>query len=163
MWSGASPQEQIIEASRRNNVELLASVAEAHPEDIAALVNSSKDATGNTPLHLCCKYGCYEVLDKLLDIEGIDVDPKHPISGETPLHYAVHYSFEEPEYAKFLIENLLEVGADPTVRNKDGLKPAQLLGDANEDIRMTLDGAEYAANVQQDEQEEVDDGPSDEE
>ncbi|KAH3668041.1 hypothetical protein OGAPHI_001795 [Ogataea philodendri] len=165
MSSGASPQEQIIEAARRNNVELLASVAESQSDKLAEVVNGAKDATGNTALHLCCKYGCYEVLDKLLDIDGVEVDPVHPLTGDTPLHYAVNYSFEEPEYAKFLVETLLDVGADPTIRNKDGLKPAQLLGDSNEELKLVLEGAEYAstAQLQQDEEEDVDDGPSDEE
>ncbi|GMG27395.1 unnamed protein product [Ambrosiozyma monospora] len=156
--SGASAAEQVIEAARRNNVDLLNSIYESYaskPDQLISLLNSAKDATGNSALHLCCKYGNYEVMDNILDLEGVNVNPQHPLTLDTPLHYAVNYSFEEPDYALFLIENLIEVGADVKLKNKDGLKPVQLLGDSNEKIRDTLESAEYAINVKPEAEGEV--------
>jgi len=110
---GASFKEQILDASRRNNTELLAEILEnASPEKIPDIINHSTDALGNTPLHLTAKYGSYEVMDTLLDQEGTEVDPKNVIDGDTPLHLAVRYSEHEPEHGHFIAETLVEAGAD---------------------------------------------------
>lgn len=148
---GASPGEQLIEAARRNNTELLTSIKAGYtdPKEFAKLVNDYRDATGNTALHLCCRYGCFEVMDELLDNDEVDANPTNPMTGDTPLHVAANYSFEEPDYALFLMQQLIEVGADPTIRNKEGMRPADIVGDSNEKIKMTLHSAEYAMTAQQ--------------
>lgn len=110
---GASFKEQILDASRRNNTELLAEIlANASPENIPDIINHSKDALGNTPLHLAAKYGSFEVMDTILDQEGTEVDPVNVIDGDTPLHLAVRYSETEPEHGHFIAETLVEAGAD---------------------------------------------------
>ncbi len=146
-FKGATAQEQIIEAARRNNLDLFKSIEDQYgekPDEFIKLLNTATDATGDSALHLCCKYGCYSVMDEIIDLDGVNLDIKAPATGDTPLHYAANYSFSEPEYALFLIQQLIEVGADPSIRNKEGLKPLDIIGGSNDKIRKVLESAEYA-------------------
>lgn len=55
---GASATEQLIEAGRRNNVELLESLLQNKSADqIASLINESRDPLGNTVLHVAAQNG----------------------------------------------------------------------------------------------------------
>lgn len=145
--SAASPSERLIDASRRNNVDLFEEfVKEAKtPEMAIELINTAADPSGNTALHLAAKYGNYEVMDMMLDIEGVDVNVVSKMNGNTPLHYAVSYSFEDPEYSLFLTNELINCGADPNIKNKEGLKPIDIIGSSNDAIKEALEAAEYAA------------------
>lgn len=151
---GASYKEQLLDASRRNNDSLLNTIFEevADPNKIAKLINETKDPLGNTPLHLSTQYGNYSVLDLLLDQEGVEVDPQNRLDDETPLHFAVKYTYDDFEYGKFLVELLLDVGADPRIKNKHGEKPVDLIrGDDKEhgELKDILEQAEYTALVSQ--------------
>ncbi|AGO13403.1 AaceriAFR268Cp [[Ashbya] aceris (nom. inval.)] len=164
---GASLGEQLLEASRRNNVELLEAVVRDAGPEIEELINESRDPLGNTCLHLCCTHGSWEALDMILDLDcAIEVDPQNT-AGDTPLHAAARYAAEEPEHATFLASNLVQVGADPRVRNKDGLRPVELVhGSELEPLVDVLQGAELAYDthgeaLNADEIEEIDDEPSD--
>ncbi|CCD23658.1 ankyrin repeat-containing protein ANK1 NDAI_0B06270 [Naumovozyma dairenensis CBS 421] len=171
---GASLKEQLLDASRRNNVDLLEQIfttLDNDEEKIADLINTAKDPLGNTALHLSCKYGSWEVLDKILDQEGdIEIDPKNDMDGDTPLHSAVRYAQDEPEHGEFIAQNLIEVGADPRIRNNHNQKPIDLIhGDDFDSLIDLLQGAELAAdnrgNIENEEGEEeelIDDGPDDE-
>ncbi|ODQ65361.1 ankyrin [Nadsonia fulvescens var. elongata DSM 6958] len=143
---GASPAEILVESCRRNNTELLEQVL-AGVEDKAGFLNSATDPVGNSGLHLAAANGSYECLDIILDIEGVEVDPVNRMQGETPLHSAVRYSDEEPEHGAFIVEELIEAGCDPRIKNKDGLKPVDLANPKNEDLVNTLRGAELALNM----------------
>lgn len=167
---GASLGEQLLEASRRNNVDLLDDVfhdLEGDSTKIAELINNSKDPFGNTALHLCCKYGSWDVLDKILDQEGgIEIDSQNDLEGNTPLHVAVKYAEEEPEHGTFIAQNLIEVGADPRIRNNDNNRPIDLIhNDELEDLIDLLQGAELAADnggeVIKAEEENIDDDDDD--
>ncbi|AJR75892.1 AQG_2a_G0018190.mRNA.1.CDS.1 [Saccharomyces cerevisiae] len=169
---GASLSEQLLDAARRNNLDLLETVFDSldnDPEKIAKLINESKEPLGNTALHLCCKYGSWEVLDKILDQDGeIEIDPQNDVDGDTPLHVTVRYSQEEPEHGTFIARNLIEVGADPRVRNYNNQKPVDLVhGDELDELIDLLQGAELAidsTNGSGDNNEDgemIDDGPSD--
>lgn len=167
---GASFGEQLLEASRRNNVDLLNSIFESvenDPTKIAELVNSSTDPFGNTALHLCCKSGSWEVLDILLDQTDIEVDPKNKVDGDTPLHVTVRYAQDEPEHGTFIARNLVEVGADPRLRNKHNQKPIDLAhGEELDELTDLLQGAELAADMgghpaEETEEEVIDDGSDD--
>lgn len=61
--------------------------------------------------------GIDEVLDLLLDQEGLEVDPLDRLDKETPLHKAVRFVNELPQRdwdgGKVLVELLLDAGADP--------------------------------------------------
>ncbi|SCV04716.1 LAME_0H20670g1_1 [Lachancea meyersii CBS 8951] len=170
MTEGASFQEQLLDASRRNNVDLLDTVFRELGSDekrIAELINSSCDPMGNTSLHLCCQYGSWDVLDQILDQEGgIEIDPRNKVDGDTPLHSAVRYALTEPEHGTFIAQNLVQVGADSRILNKSGQKPLDLVhGQELENLIDLLQGAELAADnqhlVNEEDAELIDDGPED--
>ena len=50
------------------------------------------------------------MLEHLLEYEDCDVDPQNKMTKSTPLHLAV--GLKEPETRKFMVESLLEAGAD---------------------------------------------------
>lgn len=54
-----------------------------------------------------------EVLDHLLDQEGLEVDPINRMEQETPLHKAVQYANKEKEHGVEVVEMLIDAGADP--------------------------------------------------
>ena len=149
---GASLGEQLLDASRRNNEDLfdtvISSIGSGDRDRLSRLINESHDPMGNTALHLCCQYGSWEVLDKLLDVDAdIEIDNKNIRDGDTPLHLAVRYALEEPEHGTFIVSNLIEVGADPRIKNNHGQKPIDLIhGDELDDLFDLLQGAELAAD-----------------
>ncbi|KAI9852368.1 MAG: hypothetical protein M1838_000890 [Thelocarpon superellum] len=176
---GASPREIVLEACRRNNTELLDEVVDTvshaplnsggqrlSPEEaVADLLNHAVDGIGNHCLHLAASYGSYEVLDALLDHEGLEVDPIDRLESDTPLHKAVRYvndlSRDRWDDALQLVELLLDAGADPRVRNKAKLRPMDLADPANTALRSTLQKAEFALLAGADViQEDDDDGPT---
>lgn len=170
---GASFGEQLLDASRRNNTDLLEHILEGLSNDsdkIAELINTAKDPLGNTALHLCCKYGSWEVLDSILDQEGgIEIDPRN-VDGDTPLHLTVRYCDDEPEHGLFIARNLIEVGADPRIKNEHNQLPLDLVhGDDKDELIDLLQGAALAADsndLEGDEDEEIiddDDGEEEEE
>jgi ankyrin repeat protein len=84
---------------------------------IAKVLNQSTDGIGNYCLHVAATYGSYEVLDLLLDQEGLEVDPVDRLEGDTPLHKAVRFTNglekQSWEAGKAIVELLLDAGADP--------------------------------------------------
>lgn len=110
-----------------------------------------------------------DILDRILDIEDVEVDPINRQFGDTPLHSAVKYSINEPELGAYLgksflhifilltrsnnsfvfsiVEMLIEAGADPTLRNKDGQTPLDLAPSTNDKLIEILQGAEMARQV----------------
>ncbi|KAL3426559.1 ankyrin repeat protein [Phlyctema vagabunda] len=152
---GASPSEQLIEASRRNNTELLLEVIEScgNSEKAAALLNNTKTVLGNYIYHEAALRGNYEVIDVLLDQEGFECDPISTREGDTPLHSAIRFinsqplsaPSDEPSAAMNLVTMMLEAGSDPSIRNKAKLTAAQLLDPANVEVkRAFVDAAEAA-------------------
>lgn len=91
----------------------------------------------------------------VLDVEGVEIDPLNR-EGDSPLHLAVKYAGDEPDYGYFIIDNLLDAGSDPSVADKHGLKPVNYVR-SNEKLRNLLESAEYAA-VHELQVEEDDDG-----
>ncbi|KAK9462280.1 ankyrin repeat-containing domain protein [Lipomyces oligophaga] len=146
---GARPSEILMEACRRNNVDLLQEVLGisngSNPRlGAAELINNSRDALGNTALHVAASNGSYECLDILLDVEGVEVDPVNRMEGNTPLHCAAIYAEEEPEHAVAIVDMLIDAGADPRVRNKLKDKPIDLVSKSNTALRQAFQGAEMA-------------------
>ena len=108
-----------------------------------------------------------EVLDMLLDQEGLEVDPIDRLEGDTPLHKAVRFVNDldksKWESAAALVELLLDAGADPRVRNKGKLKAFELADPRNGELRSTLQKAEFAQMAGDDVVDaaaEDDDGPT---
>lgn len=147
---GASYKEQVLEAARRNNTDLLGEIIKESGDQITSIINDSRDALGNTPLHLAAKYGSYEVMDEILDCEGVEVDPTNTLDGDTPLHMAVRYSESEPEHGTFIAETLIEAGADARIKNNAGQKPIDLVHD-NDSLIDILQGAEMAFQLEEEE------------
>lgn len=58
-------------------------------------------------------FSLVEVLDHLLDQEGLEVDPINRMEQETPLHKAVQYANKEKEHGVDVVEMLIDAGADP--------------------------------------------------
>lgn len=149
---GASYTEQLLDAARRNNTDLLTEIIKESGGQIPQIINGSRDATGNTALHLAAKYGSYEVLEEMLDQEGVEVDPVNRLDGDTPLHLAVRYAETEPEHGAFIAETLIEAGADARIKNNSGLRPLQLVRD-NDSLAELLQSAEMAFLIEAEEQE----------
>lgn len=165
MLTGASASEQLLEAARRDNVELLQEVLGA-ASDAAALVNATRDVVGNLVLHVAAAAGLHEVLDVLLDVEGVEVDPVNRLEGNTPLMAAVEYAQGEPEHGLYVVEMLLEVGASVRVKNKAGRTAVDLAARGSDALKDALEQAEYGvvpgapAGGAEEEAEEEGDGPA---
>lgn len=85
-----------------------------------------------------------EVLDHLLDQHDTEIDSQNRHERDTPLHSAVKYSLTEPEHGAFIVEMLIDAGADPRIKNKAGQKPIDLAADDNDALIDVLQGAEFA-------------------
>ena len=68
-------------------------------------------------MHIGAQYGSYEVLDMLLDQEGVEIDLTESRDGDTCLHKAVRYtnslSQDDWEDGARIVEILLDAGCDP--------------------------------------------------
>ncbi|KAI8803227.1 ankyrin repeat-containing domain protein [Cladochytrium replicatum] len=84
-----------------------------------------QDPNGYTPLHAASSYGQLDSIRLLVVQYGANVNITDH-DGDTPLHFA-----EAPEVAELLIS----LGANPTVRNSEGLLPIEK---ADEDEHDTL-------------------------
>jgi len=155
---GATPREQVLEASRRDNTELLQKViddiylkfnsSDVREEKVAELLNESVDGIGSTCLHLAASYGSYDVMDLILDQSGVEVDPLDRMEKDTPLHKAVRFINElkisEWENGKVFVDLLVDAGADPRIRNKAKLKPIELVDPRNTELKKFLQRAEFS-------------------
>ncbi|KAL8824630.1 MAG: hypothetical protein Q9191_004928 [Dirinaria sp. TL-2023a] len=165
---GASPREQLLEASRRNNTSLLSEVISSlpSPAQVAQLLNTATDGVGSHCLHIAASYGSYEVLDILLDQEGLEVDPLDRLELDTPLHKAVRFVNglvrAEWEAGASIVELLLDAGSDPRIRNKAKLTARELVDPRNTDLRAILQKAEFTMTAGDDvvKEDEEDVGPT---
>lgn len=147
---GATPAEQLIEACRRNNPDLLLSILSPLPDTTAAtLLNTTTTVLGNHLYHEAALRGNYEVIDALLDQPGFECDPINRSDGDTPLHCAIRWINSEPpaqrEFGNALVEMMLEAGSSARVKNKGGLTPLQLVDPGNEGLRAVIQRHEYAS------------------
>jgi uncharacterized protein len=116
---GATPRELLIESSRRNNTSLLhdllaSAPLSSKPEPIAKFLNTTTDALGASALHIAAQYGSYEVLDVILDQEGVEIDGQEKRDGDTALHKAVRYcNSTNGVEGKGVVEILVDAGCDP--------------------------------------------------
>jgi ankyrin repeat protein len=65
----------------------------------------------NFDLHRA-KHGSLDCLELLVGHDGIDLDAKNTLEGDTPLHKAVEFT-DDPDVAIAMVEILLEAEADP--------------------------------------------------
>ncbi|KUI56068.1 hypothetical protein VP1G_03343 [Cytospora mali] len=146
---GASAGELLIEACRRNNVELLQETLEGKSESEAAdLLNNTTTVMGNHLYHEAAARGNYEIIDFLLDQDNFECDPTNRLEGDTPLHSAIRWINSEPEaqreFGNALVDMMLEAGSNPRVKNKGGLTAYQLVDPRNKGLRELIQKHEYA-------------------
>ena len=115
---GATPRELLIESCRRNNTSLLSELISKQPaSSIAKFLNTTTDALGASALHIAAQYGSYEVLDMILDQEGVEIDGKEKRDGDTCLHRAVRYCSDQGpsgwQSGKAVVDILVDAGCDP--------------------------------------------------
>ncbi|KAI1654717.1 hypothetical protein F4813DRAFT_201556 [Daldinia decipiens] len=147
---GASVKERLIEACRRNNVDLLHDVISGckSDEEISALLNTTTTVMGNHLYHEAALQGNYEIIDTLLDQPDFECDPLNRIEGDTPLHSAIRWINSEPpaqrQFGNALVQMMLEAGSSTRVRNKARLTPYQLVDPSNTGLRDLIQKHEYA-------------------
>uniref|UniRef100_A0ABD2XHR2 Uncharacterized protein n=1 Tax=Trichogramma kaykai TaxID=54128 RepID=A0ABD2XHR2_9HYME len=83
-------------------------------------INYADEETGVTHFHVACETGCYDIVEKFLDL-GQDPNVLVPNSIGTPLHSACKYD------AKNVARLLLERGADPNLADANGLTPLHVI------------------------------------
>ncbi|OBA21991.1 hypothetical protein METBIDRAFT_77513 [Metschnikowia bicuspidata var. bicuspidata NRRL YB-4993] len=149
MSDGASYKEQLLESARRNNTELFQQIAAGVGPDhapLARLINGALEVvSGNSAVHIATANGNWDVLDMMLDVEGVEIDPRNR-DGDTPLHLAVRLAAADAPFGYFLADNLIDAGSDVTIRDRHGQRPVDLVvGDAR--LRALLESAEYAGRA----------------
>ncbi|KAI0439447.1 ankyrin repeat protein [Xylaria telfairii] len=150
-FEGASVGEQLIEACRRNNVELLTEIVQncKSDDDVSRLLNNTTTVMGNHLYHEAALQGNYEIIDMLLDQHEFECDPTNRAEGDTPLHSAIRWINSEPpaqrEFGNALVEMMLEAGSSTRVKNKAKLTPYQLVDPRNTGLRELIQKHEYAA------------------
>lgn len=148
---GASVKEQLIEACRRNNVELLTEIVEncKSDDEISSLMNKTTTVMGNHLYHEAALQGNYEIIDMLLDQPDFECDPVNRAEGDTPLHSAIRWINSEPpaqrEFGNALVSMMLEAGSNPRVKNKAKLTAYQLVDPTNKELRDLISKHEYAS------------------
>ncbi|KAL7931041.1 hypothetical protein V8C35DRAFT_311089 [Trichoderma chlorosporum] len=147
---GASIEEQLIEACRRDNVELLTELLEDKSDpEISKLLNETTTVMGNHLYHEAASRGNYDIIDHLLDQPDFECDPVNRLEGDTPLHSAVRWLNAEPDaqrpFGHHLIDMMLEAGSNPRIKNKGGLTALQLVDPRNQDLRDLIRRHEYAS------------------
>jgi hypothetical protein len=97
---------------------------------------------------LLIRYFTDEILDILLDQEGLEIELTDRIEGDLPLHKAVRYvnSLSPADWPAGapIVEILLDAGCDPRIRNKAKLKPVELVDPRNTELREVLRKGEVA-------------------
>eukprot|EP00033_Pygsuia_biforma_P002020 GCRY01002246.1.p1 GENE.GCRY01002246.1~~GCRY01002246.1.p1 ORF type:complete len:160 (+),score=19.31 GCRY01002246.1:174-653(+) len=87
-------------------------------EEITNFVNL-QTISGNSALHLSCRFGQLDFVNLLLKTPGIKVNLQDT-EGKTPLHLASFYGHT------LCVRTLLKAGADRTITENDGKTPAEI-------------------------------------
>ncbi|TFK70068.1 ankyrin [Pluteus cervinus] len=142
MTDGASANERLLAAARTDNEEVLLELFEEESEEFDI---NTKDGIGQTALHLAVQNGSMTVLEHILSHDECDVDPQNFL-GDTPLHLAIR--LKEEEMRRFIVESLLDAGADTKLKNKDGDTSLDLARD-DPATQSLIKKAELEAQLQQ--------------
>ncbi|GAA5905262.1 Yfh7p [Sporobolomyces salmoneus] len=128
MVNGEYIREHLIEpdfslntAAKQDLVDLLQETLEGEePCDV-----NYQDGLGNTALHYAASSPSPDALQLLLEFDGTDVDLQNRLDRATPLHLAVKLENEDARLG--VIEMLLDAGANPSIKDRHGLKLADYL------------------------------------
>ncbi|KIS68798.1 uncharacterized protein UMAG_11012 [Mycosarcoma maydis] len=120
--------KRLLHAARTDDLELLQEIISSGAFDA-----NHSDGVGRNALHYAAAQQSTQVLPEILNLE-IDVDYQDRTNADTPLHAAVSVDIPEgaagkevEEIRNWIVNELLEAGADPSIPNKDGDLPADLL------------------------------------
>ena len=97
------------------------------------------DTTGRNALLVSVGSNQKEYI-RLLASKGIDINSRDD-DGNTALHYPLNNVLRDKRYlpySKEIVEVLLEEGADPHIKNKEGKSPADLAGESGENELINL-------------------------
>ncbi|KAL0764804.1 hypothetical protein CaCOL14_012610 [Colletotrichum acutatum] len=148
---GASVQELLIEAARRDNTELFNDVIAGikNEDELSRILNETTTVMGNHLYHEAASRGNYDIIDLLLDQPNFECDPINRQEGDTPLHSAIRWINNESqanrEFGNALVDMMLEAGSSPRIKNKGGLTPLQLVDPRNPALRELIQKHEYAS------------------
>ncbi|KAG8921937.1 hypothetical protein FRC00_008011 [Tulasnella sp. 408] len=118
---GASSNERLLKAAKEDNVDLFEEILEEDDDDLDI---NYKDGA---------QRGSENVIEKILEVEGCDVDLLNRVDGETPLHLAC--KLEDEDTRATIIWHLLEAGADMSIKDKHGSLAIDLLPGDDQDNR----------------------------
>mmetsp|Transcript_13036 Transcript_13036/g.38837 ORF Transcript_13036/g.38837 Transcript_13036/m.38837 type:complete len:322 (+) Transcript_13036:175-1140(+) len=121
------PNTKILAAAQRNDA---AEVRRFLSEGVSA---SYANSLGQTPCHIAAMWGNAEALQVLLEA-GANADAQNQLSNASPLHVAAA-SNRSPEGRLRCAEMLLARGADPRLRDSDGMAPYERVQDP-ESVRL---------------------------
>jgi len=150
---GASNNERLLAAAKSDNEELLKEIF----EDPESFDINYQDGLGNTALHYAIKHKSTDVLEEILSHDECDVDPINKLEGATPLHLAV--ATEILTLRLYLVESLLDAGADFTIRDKNGDTAQDLVSQSDKDTLKLFTNAQAQAAISKDDiADDYDDG-----
>lgn len=109
---GSTP---VLLASERGSAAVVAALASAGAD------TSLRDDFGYSPLEVALRKGYVDVVETMINLGRADVNAADDRHGSTPLHLAK---------GKFMVDLLVEAGANVDARNFDGRSPL------NEDVRF---------------------------
>ena len=122
------PKDALNKAAYNGDVEEVAAILKTRPDP------DNRDSSGGTALHAAMFQKNIKIVEMLIDY-GLDVNAIGPKNGYTPLHDAVWGN--NPAAAKLLLEK----GADPTIKNKEGQTPLEKAkSEGKEDLVEVLTG-----------------------
>ncbi|PWZ00348.1 ankyrin [Testicularia cyperi] len=120
--------KRLLHAARTDDIDLLQDIIASGAFDA-----NHSDGLGNNALHYAAAHQSTQVLPEILNLE-IDVDYQNRMEASTPLHEACKIEIpqgdagrEVEEIRNWIVNELLEAGADPRIANKDNDTPADLL------------------------------------
>ncbi|KAL7749479.1 hypothetical protein RI367_005033 [Sorochytrium milnesiophthora] len=154
----ASAEERLLSAARSGNLALFNEALGEH-----ARVDAT-DGAGNTALHLAAEYAHFEIVERLLPCQGVDVNAIRPTDGETALHRAAAPRVDDEENALKIVQLLIDAGVNVKKQDKQRRTAAQVAKyDSVRDLlkQATL-AVEMAADVADDDDDEEDEESAEE-
>ncbi|KAH9996087.1 ankyrin [Russula vinacea] len=124
----------LLDAARTDNVDQLQEKVFSEPEKFNInYQDGCVVSLDSSSLRTRASEGSVEVLNELLEYEDCDVDYTNHIEGATPLHLAV--KIKEPELRAFIVDSLLDAGADTRIKDKTGRVPLDYVPEDDTETR----------------------------